>query len=106
MAEEAISCIQDARAETKSQANEISSVLSNVSAELSSSVESLEPILSVIQQMNSCSNALKEELSRLDSGNKLSNALEELQDVISQTKIVLVDSIKPRRVVLVEEVVE
>ena len=56
--------------------------------------------------MNSCSNALKEELSRLDSGNKLSNALEELHDVISQTKIVLVDSIKPRRVVLVEEVLE
>lgn len=106
MAEEAISCIQDARAETKSQANEISSVLSNISAELSSSVQSLEPILSVIQQMNSCSNALKEELSRLDSGNKLCNTLEELQVIISQTKIVLVDSIKPRRVVLVEEVVE
>ena len=106
MAEEAISCIQDARAETKSQANEISSVLSNVSAELSSSVQSLEPILSVIQQMNSCSDALKEEISRLDSGNKLCNTLEELQDILSQTKIVLVDSIKPRRVVLVEEVVE
>lgn len=106
MAEEAISCIQDARAETKSQANEISSILSNVSTELSSSVQSLEPILTVIQQMNSCSNALKEELSRLDSGNKLCNTLEELQNVISQTKIVLVDSIKPRRVVLVEEVVE
>lgn len=106
MAEEAISCIQDARAETKSQANEISFILSNVSTELSSSVQSLEPILTVIQQMNSCSNALKEELSRLDSGNKLCNTLEELQNVISQTKIVLVDSIKPRRVVLVEEVVE
>lgn len=106
MAEEAISCIQDARAETKSQANEISSILSNVSTELSSSVQSLEPILSVIQKMNSCSNALKEELSRLDSGNKLSNTLKELHDVISQTKLVLVDSIKPRRVVLVEEVLE
>jgi len=106
MAEEAISCIQDARAETKSQTNEISSTLSSVSTELNCSVQSLEPILSAIQQMNSCSNALKEELNRIDSGNKLTNALEQLQDVVSQTKIVLVDSIKPRRVVLVEEVLE
>lgn len=106
MAEEAISCIQDARAATKSQAKEISFTLSNVSNELSSSVQSLEPILSAIQQMNSCSNALKEELNRLDTGNKLTYTLEQLQDVISQTKIVLVDSIKPRRVVLVEEVLE
>lgn len=106
MADEAISCMQEARADTKNQATEMSSALSKASAELNLSIQSLEPILIVIQQMSRCTEALSDELIRLNSGHQLSNTLRELQDVISQTKTVLVDSIKPRRVVLVEEVLE
>lgn len=104
--DEAILCMQDARASTKAQADEISFQLENISKTIGSSIESLEPALRAVQQLSASSEELKEELERLRAGEQLNNTFKQLELTLNNMVGVLRESRKPRKVVLVEQVIE
>lgn len=106
MSNEAILCMQDARASTKAQAKEISIALQDISENIRASVGSLEPALKAIQQMGNSSDELKEELERLRAGEQLNNTFKQLESTMSNLGDVLRESQRPKKVVLVEQVME
>lgn len=106
MGDEAIGCMQDARASTKAQSQEISEQMRGISDSISSSIDSLRPVLEEISILSSTSEGLRQELERLREGDKLNSTLKELELTLTSVRDVLISSQKPRKVVLVEQVIE
>lgn len=106
MGEEAVGCMQDARASTKAQAQEITEQMNSISDRISSSIDSLKPVLDAIYNLTSTSEDLRQELEKLRDGDKLSSTFKELQSTLIDVRNVLIISQKPKKVVLVEQVTE
>ena len=106
ISDEAILCMQDARASTKAQADEISAQLGGISETIRSSIESLEPALTAVQKMSTSSEELTEELEKLRAGEQLNNTFRQLESTLHTLGGVVRESQKPKKVVLVEQVIE
>lgn len=106
MGEEAIECMQDARASTKAQAQEISDQMSGICDSISSSIASLKPVLDTFNSLSSKSEDLRQELERLRDGDKLNSTLKDLESTLLGIRGVLISAQKPKRVVLLEQVLE
>ena len=106
MSDEAISCLQEARASTKDQTNEISTQLRGISEDIRSSIDSLSPVLTTMQTMASSSEELRHELENLRSGDQLNKTFQGMQSTMDKLGDVLRESQRPKKVVLVEQVIE
>lgn len=103
LAQDSADAINSAKKSVDGQVEAIKASLDKGADRLDDSVQSLQPLLNQLNQVQALSSNLDHELKQLQSGAKLTESLADLKAMLSTVDQAMNEVAKPRKVVLVEQ---